>query len=162
MSAIADDHRGGHARRAHGRQHAPVHVAGAARPAGMGVHVDDHGVFLPPGHAANDVGLARREPVAHLAALAIQEKATRVMDGAGHQRGITIHRPEDFAPMRAAGQLAAACLDSNDCAPSPLPRMEWNRGAGFSAIFSCSAKWAAVVWASFMRPCRSHSSGAWH
>ena len=33
------------------------------------------------------------------------------MDGAGEQRQITIHKPDDFAPMRAAGLLAAEALD---------------------------------------------------
>jgi methionyl aminopeptidase len=33
------------------------------------------------------------------------------MDGGAESRRITIHSPEDFAGMRAAGQLAAACLD---------------------------------------------------
>ena len=33
------------------------------------------------------------------------------MDGSAEQRRITIHRPEDFAPMRAAGRLAAETLD---------------------------------------------------
>jgi methionyl aminopeptidase len=33
------------------------------------------------------------------------------MDGGGDARRITIHRPEDFAPMRAAGRLAAETLD---------------------------------------------------
>lgn len=33
------------------------------------------------------------------------------MDGNAEQRRITIHRPEDFAPMRAAGRLAAETLD---------------------------------------------------
>jgi methionyl aminopeptidase len=33
------------------------------------------------------------------------------MDGGADSRRITIYRPEDFAPMRAAGQLAAATLD---------------------------------------------------
>jgi methionyl aminopeptidase len=35
----------------------------------------------------------------------------RAMDGVADQRRITIHRPEDFAGMRAAGRLAAECLD---------------------------------------------------
>jgi methionyl aminopeptidase len=34
-----------------------------------------------------------------------------VMDGAGDARRITIHAPEDFAGMRAAGRLAAETLD---------------------------------------------------
>jgi methionyl aminopeptidase len=34
-----------------------------------------------------------------------------VMDGAGDSRRITIHAPEDFAGMRAAGKLAAEALD---------------------------------------------------
>ncbi len=33
------------------------------------------------------------------------------MDGGGDARRITIHTPEDFAPMRAAGRLAAETLD---------------------------------------------------
>lgn len=33
------------------------------------------------------------------------------MDGSVEQRGITIHTAEDFAPMRAAGRLAAEALD---------------------------------------------------
>lgn len=33
------------------------------------------------------------------------------MDGSTEQRGITIHTPENFAPMRAAGRLAAETLD---------------------------------------------------
>ncbi len=33
------------------------------------------------------------------------------MDGGGDSRRITIHTPEDFAGMRAAGRLAAAALD---------------------------------------------------
>jgi methionyl aminopeptidase len=33
------------------------------------------------------------------------------MDGGAESRRITIHPPEDFAGMRAAGQLAAECLD---------------------------------------------------
>lgn len=33
------------------------------------------------------------------------------MDGGTEARRITIHPPEDFAGMRAAGRLAAACLD---------------------------------------------------
>ncbi|WP_298264286.1 type I methionyl aminopeptidase [Acidocella sp.] len=33
------------------------------------------------------------------------------MDGGAEARRITIHRPEDFAPMRAAGRLAAETLD---------------------------------------------------
>jgi methionyl aminopeptidase len=33
------------------------------------------------------------------------------MDGGGDARRITIHMPEDFAPMRAAGRLAAETLD---------------------------------------------------
>jgi methionyl aminopeptidase len=33
------------------------------------------------------------------------------MDGGSEQRRITIHSPEDFAPMRAAGRLAAETLD---------------------------------------------------
>ncbi len=34
-----------------------------------------------------------------------------MMDGGAEARRITIHRPEDFAPMRAAGRLAAETLD---------------------------------------------------
>jgi methionyl aminopeptidase len=34
-----------------------------------------------------------------------------MMDGGAESRRITIHRPEDFAPMRAAGLLAAQTLD---------------------------------------------------
>ena len=33
------------------------------------------------------------------------------MDGGAESRRITIHKPEDFAPMRAAGKLAAETLD---------------------------------------------------
>lgn len=33
------------------------------------------------------------------------------MDGAAEQRRIILHKPEDFAPMRAAGRLAAEALD---------------------------------------------------
>ena len=33
------------------------------------------------------------------------------MDGGGDNRRITLHAPEDFAPMRAAGRLAAETLD---------------------------------------------------
>lgn len=33
------------------------------------------------------------------------------MDGGAEQREITIHKPEDFGPMRAAGALAAEILD---------------------------------------------------
>ncbi len=33
------------------------------------------------------------------------------MDGGADARRITLHRPEDFAPMRAAGRLAAETLD---------------------------------------------------
>ncbi len=34
-----------------------------------------------------------------------------MMDGGAEARRISIHRPEDFAPMRAAGRLAAETLD---------------------------------------------------
>src|SRR5271163_357767 len=34
-----------------------------------------------------------------------------MMDGGAESRRITIHGPADFAPMRAAGKLAAATLD---------------------------------------------------
>jgi methionyl aminopeptidase len=34
-----------------------------------------------------------------------------MMDGGAESRRITIHRPEDFIPMRAAGKLAAETLD---------------------------------------------------
>jgi methionyl aminopeptidase len=34
-----------------------------------------------------------------------------MMDGGAEARRITIHKPEDFAPMRVAGQLAAETLD---------------------------------------------------
>jgi methionyl aminopeptidase len=34
-----------------------------------------------------------------------------MMDGGAEARRVTIHRPEDFAPMRAAGRLAAETLD---------------------------------------------------
>jgi methionyl aminopeptidase len=34
-----------------------------------------------------------------------------MMDGSADSRRITIHRAEDFGPMRAAGRLAAECLD---------------------------------------------------
>lgn len=34
-----------------------------------------------------------------------------MMDGGAESRRITIHKPEDFAPMRAAGRLAAEALD---------------------------------------------------
>ena len=34
-----------------------------------------------------------------------------MMDGGAEARRITIHKPEDFAPMRAAGRLAAETLD---------------------------------------------------
>src|ERR1700735_522276 len=34
-----------------------------------------------------------------------------MMDGGAESRRITIHKPEDFAPMRAAGRLAAETLD---------------------------------------------------
>ena len=33
------------------------------------------------------------------------------MDGSAEQRRIILHKPEDFAPMRAAGRLAAEALD---------------------------------------------------
>jgi len=36
---------------------------------------------------------------------------TTMMDGGAEARRVTIHRPEDFAPMRAAGRLAAETLD---------------------------------------------------
>jgi methionyl aminopeptidase len=38
-------------------------------------------------------------------------RKTEMMDGGADSRRITIHKPEDFAPMRAAGRLAAETLD---------------------------------------------------
>jgi len=41
----------------------------------------------------------------------------------GESRRITIHKPEDFAGMRRAGQLAAEALDHRPCAA-----WDFNRG----------------------------------
>ena len=105
VSGIAPDHRdvgdrgdhgGGDAGLPHGGQHAPVHIASAARPAGVRVHIDDHGRQIADrrrmaiGHAVVSIykGLAPPErrgsspgpadlasglPDAHVAALRHQE-----------------------------------------------------------------------------------------
>jgi methionyl aminopeptidase len=53
------------------------------------------------------------------------DRRARTMDGGGDARRITIHAPEDFAGMRAAGRLAAETLDM--ITPHVLPGV--NTGA---------------------------------
>jgi methionyl aminopeptidase len=48
-----------------------------------------------------------------------------MMDGGAESRRITIHRPEDFAPMRAAGRLAAETLDMIGPHVAPGVTTEW-------------------------------------
>jgi methionyl aminopeptidase len=48
-----------------------------------------------------------------------------MMDGGAESRRITIHRPEDFAPMRAAGWLAAETLDMIGPHVAPGVTTEW-------------------------------------
>ena len=56
-----------------------------------------------------EITLARGRPGEHVAVLGHLE--TKTMDGGSDARRITIHAPEDFAGMRAAGRLAAETLD---------------------------------------------------
>src|SRR5580658_1672844 len=60
-------------------------------------------------HPTRTASLARRAALAHLST--IDWRSGAGMDGGADARRITIHAPEDFAGMRAAGRLAALTLD---------------------------------------------------
>ena len=120
MSAMAETTAGRDAARTHGGEHRTIRPdrCGSVCRRECACRDEQHRIHRGQpiaASAASDhcIGLAPDRLVAHLPGSRALPRRRRAeaMDGGTDARRITIHAPEDFAGMRAAGRLAAETLD---------------------------------------------------